>query len=728
MAAGVSLLSELPYFPRGAYLDESNTEMEPASTRVPTAKYTKVGERLRHVIPGHMQCSMACGGKACKYENPTRWSDEEQAVKGLFSSWITDNLLAMARPSTEIIEKYNIIDQFQRCGLRTVINLQRPGEHASCGNPLEPESGFTYRPETFMEAGIYFYNFGWKDYGVASLTTILDMVKVMSFAIQEGKMAVHCHAGLGRTGVLLACYLVFTSRMSADQAILFVRAKRPNSIQTRGQLLCVREFAQFLVPLRNVFSSVEPKSNSVTLSQYLTRQRHLLHGYEARQMKNVPKIVQLVCKLLLDIAANRHPMVEEEVLEIPDLTAEVEKTVSQQAIQQLGKEMRGKGIPVPSPSLCGSVKPPAVHPKQLHDQPLASDYELDPLWRRQNTASVLLRPIHNGKRSLSYSDSALHKEGTMWDPWSGNRQADIPPFRPLNKYYLSQSNLTACEPFMSPDLPPQDRFSSGSPFVIPDSVREQKSEMNQSIECPVSQGKKKLHKGQRSLSLGFCEEVQYTNGSEILQSLETDNSVQMSKPSGVAKSPVVVEEKRDISPITLQAELSLEARRLLVAKALAINLSDKDLSEKVSVWQHELNSREGAWERMCLERDPLVLSSLMWSWLEQLKEPIISTENVHALQEKHYNPQHALESLEKCHRLTLLCILDCLAHLLAIPEEVEAVFLNRTINVFTKIDISSENDQDLFKTLKSILTPVLHEMREKAIEEKSSSCHSTYAS
>lgn len=35
---------------------------------------------------------------------------------------------------------------------------------------------------------------------MASLTTILDMVKVMSFAIQEGKMAIHCHAGLGRTG------------------------------------------------------------------------------------------------------------------------------------------------------------------------------------------------------------------------------------------------------------------------------------------------------------------------------------------------------------------------------------------------------------------------------------------------------------------------------------------------------------------------------------------------
>lgn len=40
-----------------------------------------------------------------------------------------------------------------RCGLKTIINLQRPGEHASCGYPLEPESGFTYRPEVFMEAG-----------------------------------------------------------------------------------------------------------------------------------------------------------------------------------------------------------------------------------------------------------------------------------------------------------------------------------------------------------------------------------------------------------------------------------------------------------------------------------------------------------------------------------------------------------------------------------------------
>lgn len=53
----------------------------------PTPKYTRVGERLRHVLPGHVACSVACGGRACKYENPARWTEQEQAITGLYSSW-----------------------------------------------------------------------------------------------------------------------------------------------------------------------------------------------------------------------------------------------------------------------------------------------------------------------------------------------------------------------------------------------------------------------------------------------------------------------------------------------------------------------------------------------------------------------------------------------------------------------------------------------------------------
>ena len=52
------------------------------------------------------------------------------------------------------------------------------------------------------------------------------MVKVVDFALRGGKVAIHCHAGLGRTGVLIACYLVYSQRMSGDEAITLVRSNR----------------------------------------------------------------------------------------------------------------------------------------------------------------------------------------------------------------------------------------------------------------------------------------------------------------------------------------------------------------------------------------------------------------------------------------------------------------------------------------------------------------------
>ena len=49
--------------------------------------------------------------------------------------------------------------------------------------------GFTYDPNQFMAADIFYYNFAWRDYGEAStMGGLLDMVKVLSFALSEGKV------------------------------------------------------------------------------------------------------------------------------------------------------------------------------------------------------------------------------------------------------------------------------------------------------------------------------------------------------------------------------------------------------------------------------------------------------------------------------------------------------------------------------------------------------------
>ncbi|XP_037540646.1 protein tyrosine phosphatase domain-containing protein 1 [Nematolebias whitei] len=628
--------------------------------KAPRAKYTIVGEAVRNIFPAQMQCSYGCGGEACKFDNPCYWSEDQQAIKGLYSSWITDHLLAMSRPSTEIIEKYDVIDQFKRNGIKTVINLQVPGEHAFCGKPLEPESGFSYHPEVFMKNNIYFYNFGWCDYGVANLTRVLDMVKVMAFALQEGKVAVHCHAGLGRTGVLLACFLAYSTRMNANQAISYVRAKRPSSIQTRGQLRSVRDFVQFLNPLRSVFSCAQPQSNPVTLSQYLNRQRHILHGNERKELRHLPKIIHLVCRLLVDIAENRE-VIEEDILEAPDVH-DIEMTLN--IIEKMGPEIFAK-----EPRLPGS---PTL-PRHFHEP-----------------------PIFYHRKSLSYSESDLRRLGSQLNLLT----------QPLTSSFTSEVNLPASQS--------QDQNSSTSDVSHSSTgtLWQIKNVENQNDGTTVLK-KTKREAVQRSESVGNDKSDE--KGRMVRWKAAQRDELEVNGATFQNK-----EEQSEVPCITLQSELSLEARRLLVAQALAVDLfldGQEEHKNRVLVWQAELN-QGSAWERLCTERDPFILTGLMWAWLEQLKEPVISFQDAEALNPDIGYTKPVLNTLGQAPKETLTCILDCMAHMQKISEEVENAFLQRTIRAFTRMNINTEDGRKVYESLPSVLRSLLKDMRSVAMGEE----------
>lgn len=339
------------------------------------------------------------------------------------------------------------------------------------------------------------------------------------------------------SGVLLACFLSYATRMNANQAILYVRAKRPNSIQTRAQLRCVRQFVQFLIPLRSVFSCAEPRSHPVTLSQYLNRQRHILHGYERKELKNLPKIVQLVCRLLLDIAENRQ-VIEEDILEAPDVD-DIEMNLS--IIEQMGPEAFAK-----EPRLPGT---PTL-PRHFNEP-----------------------PIFYHRKSLSYSESDLRRLGSELNLLT---QSLAP---------LSQSNI---EMNVSPPASQFQSWTSNTSDVSQSSTgslwQVKNKEKHKDVDTLLKKMKRKVI--QRSESMGNNNMVKKGSRLSRWKAEQREELAMNGTESHIQE--INQSEKSEVPFITLQSELSLEARHLLAAQALAVDLfldGEEEHKNKVLTWQ-----------------------------------------------------------------------------------------------------------------------------------------------
>jgi atypical dual specificity phosphatase len=86
-----------------------------------------------------------------------------------------------------------------------------------------------------------------EDYGAPAIEEIDQAVGFIEQQISNNRpVMVHCAAGKGRTGTVLAAYLVKNQGMTAEQAIDRVRSMRPGSVQSVSQETAVSMYEEYL--------------------------------------------------------------------------------------------------------------------------------------------------------------------------------------------------------------------------------------------------------------------------------------------------------------------------------------------------------------------------------------------------------------------------------------------------------------------------------------------------
>ena len=150
-------------------------------------------------------------------------------------------LFIMPRPSTEYLT--DDLRYYKQAGIDVVISLLEKSEAYDLGLNKEAEQ---------TEAvGLSFFQFPIKDRSIPTAKMVQDIIALIIPLLEEGEnIAIHCRAGIGRSGLIACCILIYAG-YSSDDAISLVSSARGIPIpDTSEQIDFIYEF-EYLLSLTN---------------------------------------------------------------------------------------------------------------------------------------------------------------------------------------------------------------------------------------------------------------------------------------------------------------------------------------------------------------------------------------------------------------------------------------------------------------------------------------------
>lgn len=140
-------------------------------------------------------------------------------------SWLLEGRLAGSGMPTSFEE----INWIRKQGVRSIITMTERG-----------------LPDSWVE-GLEYLHIPTEDLSAPDIDKIDAAVDFIHERIEnEDPVMVHCAAGIGRTGTILASYLVKYQNFTAKDAIAKIREERPGSIQSESQEMAITFYEKFL--------------------------------------------------------------------------------------------------------------------------------------------------------------------------------------------------------------------------------------------------------------------------------------------------------------------------------------------------------------------------------------------------------------------------------------------------------------------------------------------------